>query len=69
MGGRLILVKFVLENVHIYWLTSAKIHVSILDDIRGKTFNFLWEGNKERFSYNLVNGRTYIGLKYVVDGD
>lgn len=54
-SGKLILVKIVLENILVFWLTLAKIHVSILDDIRRKTFNFLWAGNKEKFSYHLVN--------------
>lgn len=53
-GGRMILVKVVLENIPIYWFSLAKIPCSILDLIRRMTSNFLWVGNKRKHVYHLT---------------
>ena len=54
LGGRLILVKFVLGNNLVYWLSLSKILYYILDFIRRKNFNFLWVVNKEKASLHLL---------------
>ena len=42
------MVKSVLENIPVYWLTLAKIPVDVLVKIRQQVFHFLWSGNKAR---------------------
>jgi hypothetical protein len=54
LGGRVNLVKFVLESIHVYWLSLAKIPKSILNRIRRKMFSFLWTRKKEK-GVHLVN--------------
>jgi hypothetical protein len=44
--GRLVLVKSILESIHVYWLSIAHIPKGILDKIRRKCFNFLWSGRR-----------------------
>jgi hypothetical protein len=53
--GRYILVKSVLENIYVYWLSLEKIPKSILNMIRRQMFSFLWLGNKEIERFHLVN--------------
>ena len=55
MGGSLILIKSILENIPIYWMTLAKIPKSILDKIWQKCFAFLWSGNNQKLNYRLAN--------------
>ena len=54
LGGRLILVKFVLGNNLVYWLSLGKILSYILDLIRRNNFNFLWVVNKEKTFFHLL---------------
>jgi hypothetical protein len=42
LGGRVILVKAVLESISVYWLSLEKIPKSVLNNIRRRMFNFLW---------------------------
>jgi hypothetical protein len=47
LGGRLILLKVVLESQSVYWLSLAIIPNSILNTLRKIMMNFLWNGNRE----------------------
>lgn len=53
LGEKMILVKDVLKIIPVYWFSLAKIPSSILELIRRMSFNFLWDGNKQRSSYHL----------------
>jgi hypothetical protein len=59
LGGRLVLVKAVLESQPVYWLALANIPSSILHRIRQVTYNFLWNGNKKRKGYHSVQLALY----------
>jgi hypothetical protein len=48
-ADRLILVKFVLEEIPVYWLSMAWIPKGTLDKIRKLWFKFIWGGQKESF--------------------
>lgn len=43
-GGIFVLVKYVLENLYVYLLSSK----AILEKIRSRIFSFLWFGNMEK---------------------
>ena len=45
LGGRLILIKAVLESIPIYWMTLYKIPISVLKLIRCIALSYLWSGN------------------------
>jgi len=45
LGGRLILVKSVLESIPVYWLSLFKIPESILCGLRRYVASFLWSGS------------------------
>jgi hypothetical protein len=51
LGGRLILVKSVLEGLAVYWMTLARIPNKIIILLRSLSFNFLWNdlAGKRRF--------------------
>jgi hypothetical protein len=53
LGGRFILVKSVLENIHVFWLSLAKIPKAILEKIHRRMFSFLWTGNKDKEGIHL----------------
>jgi hypothetical protein len=55
LGGRVILVKVVLESIYVYWLSLAKIPISVLNSIRRRMFSFLWTGKKEKEGMHLIN--------------
>jgi hypothetical protein len=55
LGGRLTLIKVVLESLPVYWLSLAKIPKCILNNIRRKMFNFLWTGKKTKEGIHLVS--------------
>lgn len=69
LGGRSVLVKLVLENIPIYWLSMASIPKYILDHIRRRVFSFLWLGNKERGGVHLVKWDILARPKSTVVGD
>jgi hypothetical protein len=54
LGGRLILVKVVLEGLPVYWLSVTRIPREILDKIHRRIFSFLWTGKKDKESVHLV---------------
>ena len=44
-GGRLVLIKSVLEGIPVYWNSIAVIPKGILDKIHRLSFKYLWSGN------------------------
>jgi hypothetical protein len=52
-GGRLTLLKVVLESQPIYWLSLAVIPCSVLNALRKIMINFLWNGNRDTKHYHL----------------
>lgn len=54
LGGRYIIVKFVLENIHVYLLSWARIPISILEKIRRRIFRFLWSRCNDKEGYHLI---------------
>jgi len=54
MGGRLTLVKSLLEGILVYLLSLAHIPSSILKTLRKRMFSFLWFGNVGKEKYHLV---------------
>jgi hypothetical protein len=46
-GGRLVLIKYVLEAIPILWHTLAHIPKGILEKVRKCCFNYLWKGSSE----------------------
>lgn len=55
LGGTLILVKVVLENLPIYWLSIAKIPKLVLERIIKLMFSFLWMDNRKKEGVHLMN--------------
>jgi hypothetical protein len=55
MGGRLILVKSVLEGLAVYWMTLEKIPKKIINTIRSLSTNFLWNGHGSKHSFHLCS--------------
>jgi hypothetical protein len=55
LGGRLILIKVVLESLPVYWMTLAHISVTVLTKLRRLSYDFLWAGNKTKKCYHLCN--------------
>ena len=46
--GRLVLVKVMLEAMHVYWMAMIWIPKGILDKIKKICFSFLWGGTQEK---------------------
>jgi hypothetical protein len=46
LGGRVTLVKFILENIPVYWLSMEKNPKGTLKNIRKRMLSFLWSGKK-----------------------
>jgi hypothetical protein len=44
MGGRLILIKTVLESLTVFWMTLERIPKKVIHILRRLAFNFLWDG-------------------------
>jgi hypothetical protein len=55
LGGRMILVKTILERISVYWLSLAKITKCVLNSIRRRIYSFLWSGKKEKEVIHLSN--------------
>jgi hypothetical protein len=53
LGGRLTLLKSVLESQPVYWLSLAVIPCSVLNSMRKLMVNFLWKGNNDSNHYHL----------------
>ena len=48
------MVKLVLENVPVYWISLCKIPKSILHAIRCRVLNFLFSGSRDKSKFHLV---------------
>jgi hypothetical protein len=48
LGGRLVLIKVVLESQPVYWLALSNLPSSILNNLRQLMFNFLWSGSRKK---------------------
>lgn len=55
MGGRLVFIKVVLQNIHVYWSTLAKLHSFIKKRIRQIITNLLWKGAKNPYGFHLTS--------------
>jgi hypothetical protein len=55
LGGRLVLVKSVLEIIIVYWLSLDHVMKNILNKIQKWCFSFLWYGKKLKESIPLVS--------------
>ena len=54
LGGRLVLVKYVLEGIPVYSLSLENFPKFIQEKIRQKCFKFIWVGKKDKESYHLI---------------
>lgn len=54
LGGRLILIKSVIESMPVYWMTLHKIPKAVLNHIRKLAVSFLWSGNHSEEKIHLV---------------
>jgi hypothetical protein len=48
LAGRLVLVKSILEAIHVYWSSLVGIRKGILGKIRKLSFIFLWDGCEDK---------------------
>ena len=55
LGGRLVLVKYVLMGLAVYWLSLARMPNTILTYIGRYIFNFLWGSTAGNHKYHLVD--------------
>ena len=46
-GGRVVLIKVVLQNIAVYWDSIVYIPKGILTKIKKKCFSFLWTASKQ----------------------
>ena len=51
LGGRYILVKLVLESIHVYWLSLAWIPKSILTLVKSRIFIFCGQETKKKGTF------------------
>jgi hypothetical protein len=54
LGGRLVLVNSVLQNMLVYWLCLAKVALNIIDNISQIFSRFLWKGAKKPIGFHLA---------------
>lgn len=55
LGGRLILVKAVLESLAVYWMMLERIPSKIITTLRRLAFNFLWGGQADKHRIHLCS--------------
>jgi hypothetical protein len=53
LGGRLTLIKAVLEGLAVYWMTLERIPKKVINSIRRLSSNFLWNGTGRKHSFHL----------------
>lgn len=58
MGGRLVLVKSILEGLLVYWISLVHIHFVFLHKLRKRMFNFFCSGNPTKEHFHLASGET-----------
>jgi hypothetical protein len=61
-GGRLVLIKAVLEGIPVYWNSIVEVPKGVLDHIRRLSFRFLWKGQNAHGGPPLVKWNS-IGAK------
>jgi len=54
LGGRMILIKSILQNFPIYWLSLEKVLAKINSNIHQICTIFLWKGARKSKGFNLV---------------
>jgi hypothetical protein len=62
-GGRLVLVKSVLESILVYWSSIAHVPKGILDRMRKCCYSFLWTGRRAQEGIPLVKWERIARLK------
>jgi hypothetical protein len=55
LGGNLVLVNSILQNMSVYWLYLAKVHLNIINNISQNISRFLWKGAKKPTGFHLAN--------------
>jgi ribonuclease HI len=58
LGGRLILVKSVLESLAVYWMMLERIPTKIITTLRSLSFKFLWGGHADLQRIHLCSWQT-----------
>jgi hypothetical protein len=53
IGGKFILVKYVLESQSVYWMSTELIPKVVLNQIRQSMFEFLWSGQRATLRIHL----------------
>jgi hypothetical protein len=61
LGGKVILVKIVLESISVYWLSLAKIPKSVLNSIRRRMFSLY---QKYIYIWTSVGGKKFMEMPY-----
>jgi hypothetical protein len=51
-GGRLLLLKSVLEAIPMYWMSLTWIPKGVLEEIRSLSYRFLWFGSREKKGFS-----------------
>jgi hypothetical protein len=69
LGGRLILVKDVLQSIHVYWFSLAKVPTSIIHKIQQLMAICLWRGEKKKRVFIYPSGNPLHLPKNQVDGE
>jgi hypothetical protein len=64
-GGRLMLIKSIIEAILVYWHLLAYIPKGILVKIRKICFNYLWKGSGEYQESHLVSWKVLISTQMV----
>lgn len=54
LGGRVVLIKAVLDTMPTYMMSLFPIPVNVIDRIDALRRNFLWEGNSDKTKIHLV---------------
>jgi len=69
LEGRLVLIKYAIKSISIFWHLLANIPKGILARICKPCFNFLWKGSQEYLKSHLVNWKRLSNpKKLLVDG-
>ena len=55
LGGKMVLIVSVLQEIHVYWMTLFSIPASIFSRMREKLFHLLWSGSSETRKFHLVS--------------
>jgi hypothetical protein len=55
LGGKLVLVNSVLQNMLVYWLCLAKVPLKVINNIIQILSRFLWKGDKKPTGFHLAN--------------